>query len=317
MEAVAAVVIASAIEPVISWAKNQGIKRVPAVVSIFVGSALLAISLSYFLIVPLVGDMYGLIRTLTIYSNSMLEGGVLSSIFQTQNVFGGFNVPIILSEVSSYLDSFVEFLSQGVFSSLSAIFGGVVSFVLIIVISFYLAVQEDGVSKFLRLITPSKSEGYVISLWHRSQRKIGLWMQGQLISSLLVALLVYIGLLVIGVPYALLLAVLAGLFELIPLFGATLAAIPALFIALTWGGVTALIIVAALYVVVQQIEGNVIYPLVVNKVVGVPPVISIIALVVGSVLGGFLGALVSVPVAAAVMEFFAEMEERKAALSIE
>lgn len=310
---IAAVVIASAIEPAITWAKRRSIPRVPAVAAVFIGTALGLIGLFYFLLLPLISDMYGLVRTLTIYSNSMLEGGILSNIFQTQEVFGGFNVPIILSELSAYLNSFAGFLSQGLFTSISAIFGGVVSFVLIIVISFYLTAQEDGVGKFLKLIAPTKNEEYVVRLWHRSQRKIGLWMQGQLLSSALVAILVYIGLLIIGVPYALLLAVIAGLCELIPLFGATLAAIPTLFVAFAWGGMTGLLIVAALYIVIQQLEGNIIYPLVVKKVVGIPPVISIMALVVGGILGGFLGVLISVPVAAAILEFFAELEERKLA----
>lgn len=312
---IAAVVIASAIEPLVLWAGRRRIPRVPAVATIFIGTALLFVGLFYFLILPLIGDMYGLVKTLTVYSNTMLEGGVLSNLFETQNVFGGFDMPLILSELSTYLNDLAVFLSQGFFSSLSAVFGGVVSFFLIIVISFYLAAQEDGVGKFLRMIVPMKKEEYVTRLWQRSQRKIGLWMQGQLLSSLLVAVLVYIGLLIVGVPYALLLAVLAGLFELIPLFGATLAAIPTIFVALTWGGLTAALVVGAIYVVIQQLEGNVIYPIVVNKVVGIPPVISIMALVVGGTLGGFLGVLVSVPVAAAILEFFADMEERKLAVA--
>ena len=136
-------------------------------------------------------------------------------------------------------------------------------------------------------------------------------MQGQLLMSVLVMVLVYIGLLIIGIPHALLLAVLAGVFELIPLFGATLAAIPALFIAYISGGATVTLIVAGLYIVVQQLEGNIIYPLVVKKVVGVPPIISIIALVIGGTLGGFLGVLISVPVAAAVIEFVSDFEKHK------
>ena len=156
-------------------------------------------------------------------------------------------------------------------------------------------------------------ERYVIGLWRRSQHKIGLWMQGQLLSSALMALLVYLSLLIIGVPHALLLAVLAGVFELIPLVGATLAAIPTIFIAYTWGGMSIALIVAGLYIVIQQLEGHLIYPLVVKKMVGIPPIISIVSLVIGGTLAGFLGVLISVPVAAALMEFISDFEERKIA----
>ena len=226
-------------------------------------------------------------------------------------MFGGLDTPMIIRELSTYLNSLTDLLTQGIFSSISSIFGGVLGFVLVLVLSFYLVVQDDGISKFLKIITPIKQENYVLGLWRRTQAKIGLWMQGQLISSLLVMLLVYIALTIFGVPHALLLAFVAGLFELIPLFGATLAAIPALFVAYMWGGLTGLIIVAIIYIVIQQIEGNIIYPLVVKKMVGVPPTVAIIALVVGGTLAGFLGVLISIPVATAIMELISDFEESK------
>ncbi|OHB09657.1 MAG: hypothetical protein A3G05_00795 [Candidatus Zambryskibacteria bacterium RIFCSPLOWO2_12_FULL_45_14] len=308
---IASIVIASAIEPAAVWAKRKNIPRLPMVLLVYTLSALLLLGLFYFLLLPLIGEMSSFIKTLTIYSNSVLSGGVLSEMFMNQNIFGGLDTPVLIKELSSYLNSLAGFLSQGVFSSISLIFGGVLNFLLILLLSFYLVVQEDGISKFLKIITPLKHEQYVTGLWKRSQTKIGLWMQGQLLMSVLVMVLVYIGLLIIGIPHALLLAVLAGVFELIPLFGATLAAIPALFIAYISGGATVTLIVAGLYIVVQQLEGNIIYPLVVKKVVGVPPIISIIALVIGGTLGGFLGVLISVPVAAAVIEFVSDFEKHK------
>ena len=213
----------------------------------------------------------------------------------------------------AHLNSFSDFLSQGVFSSISFVFGGAVSFILMLVLSFYLAVQEDGITKFLKMITPLKQENYIVNLWKRSQAKMGRWMQGQLLLGVLVMVLVYLGLIIIGVPHALLLAVVAGVLELIPLFGATLAAIPALFIAYTDGGMTIALIVAGLYIVIQQFENHLIYPMVVKKMIGVPPMVSILALVVGGQLAGFLGILISVPVAAVVMELLSDLEERKTA----
>ena len=187
------------------------------------------------------------------------------------------------------------------------------SFIIIVVLSFYLAVQDDGVSKFLKIITSNKHERYIIGLWKRSQAKIGLWMQGQLLLAVIVAVLVYLGLLIVGVKHALLLAVLAGVFEIIPLFGPILAAIPAMFVAFASDGMTALILVAGLYLIIQQFENHLIYPLVVKKVVGVHPIISIVALLVGGKLAGFLGVLIAVPVAAIFIEILSDMEQRKIA----
>ncbi|KKS78599.1 MAG: hypothetical protein UV53_C0031G0008, partial [Candidatus Azambacteria bacterium GW2011_GWE1_42_9] len=310
---IASVVIASAIEPAVAAAKKRNIPRLPAVLSVYLISALVFVGLFYFLLLPLAGEISSFIRTLTIYSNSITNGGILSDLFRTQNLFGGFDTPVLIRELSAQLNSLSAFLSQGIFSGASLIFGGIFNFVLILVLSFYLVAQEDGVSKFLKMITPMQHERYVIGLWRRSQHKIGLWMQGQLLSSALMALLVYLSLLIIGVPHALLLAVLAGVFELIPLVGATLAAIPTIFIAYTWGGMSIALIVAGLYIVIQQLEGHLIYPLVVKKMVGIPPIISIVSLVIGGTLAGFLGVLISVPVAAALMEFISDFEERKIA----
>lgn len=309
---ITSVVIASAIEPVAIWAKKKNIPRLPAVISVYVLSALGLVALFYYLVMPLASEVSGLIRTLTIYFNSISDGGLLSEMFKTQNVFGGFDTPAIVKELSTQLNSLTSFLSQGIFSSLSFIFGGIFNFILILVLSFYLVAQEDGIVKFLKTIVPLKHEEYAVGLWRRSQRKIGLWMQGQLVSSALVMVLVYIGLLIVGVPNALLLAVLAGAFELIP-FGSIFAAIPAVFLAYISGGMTIALVVVGIYVVVQQFQGHIIYPMVMKKVVGVSPMISITALVIGGMLAGLLGILIAVPVAAAVMEFVSDLEARKVA----
>ena len=308
---IAAIVIASAIEPAAAWAARKNMPRLPMVLFVYIATATVLAGLFYFLLLPLLGEISSFIKTLTVYSNSVSTGGVLSDMFKTQNLFSGFDTPEVVSELSSYLNEISGFLSQGVFSSLSFIFGGVLSSLLVLVLSFYLVVQEDGISKFLKIVSPIEHEDYITGLWRRSQIKIGLWMQGQLLSSALVMIMVYIGLLVVGIPHALLLAVLAGVFELIPLFGATIAAIPAVFVAYTVGGVPMLLIVGALYIAIQQIEGHIIYPLVVNKVVGLPPTVSILALVIGASLAGFVGALISVPVAAALMEFVSDIEKSK------
>jgi predicted PurR-regulated permease PerM len=179
------------------------------------------------------------------------------------------------------------------------------------ILSFYLAVEEDGVGKFLKAITPLKHEKYVVALWQRSQRKIGLWMQGQLVLAIIIGMLVYLGLSIINVPNALLLASLAAAFEIIPLFGPILASIPAIMISFVSGGFSLALMVIGLYVIVHQFENQLIYPLVVKKVVGVSPIVSIIALAAGWQLAGFVGLVLSVPIAAVIIEFVDDLEKNK------
>jgi len=308
----AGIVIASAVEPGTRWFTNRRIPRIPAVLLIYITVAVIFVLAFYFLLIPLFSESAELLRTLPQYSEALEQGETIrTGIDASPNFLQGFSQNFSLSSIIGVVNSTLANLSSGFFGTVDVIFGGIVSFFLIIVLSFYLAVQEDGVGKFLRIVTPLPQEKYVIDLWKRSKEKIGLWMQGQLLLAIIVGVLTFLGLTLIGVRSSILLAFLAAAFEIIPLFGAFLAAIPALLIAFLDGGLTLALIVAGLYLVIQQFESQLIYPLVVKKVVGVPPIISILALVIGGKLGGFLGILLSVPLAAVFIEFLNDFEKRK------
>jgi predicted PurR-regulated permease PerM len=207
------------------------------------------------------------------------------------------------------------FSLQSVFASssgvLQTLFGGFFSFALVVVLSFYFALQDTGVDDFLRMVMPVAHEEYSVNLWKRAQKKIGLWMQGQILLSVFVGILVYLGLLLIGIPYALLLAIFTALAELIPVFGSLIAGTLAVGVAYGSGGIPLGLIVAGLFIVVNQFESNLIYPLIVKKIVGVPPLLVIVALIAGYTLAGFLGALLSVPVAAVLLELVTDFDKRK------
>ncbi|MEK7084944.1 MAG: AI-2E family transporter, partial [Patescibacteria group bacterium] len=200
--------------------------------------------------------------------------------------------------------------ASGFFRAASAIFGGALSFILIIVISFYLSVQEHGIENFLRVVTPKEYEGYVLDVWSRSRRKIGLWLQGQLLLGILVGVLVFMGLTILGVKYALLLGILSAMFEIIPVFGPIMAAIPAITVAALQSPSLGLWVLI-FYVIVQQFENHLIYPLVVRKTVGVPPLMVVLSLLVGGTLAGFFGLLLAVPVAAALVEIANDIARKK------
>jgi predicted PurR-regulated permease PerM len=206
--------------------------------------------------------------------------------------------------------------SVGVFKIISTFFGGIFSLVLIIVLSFYFAIQDTGIEQFLKLITPAKNEEYVVDLWHRAQRKIGLWMQGQLLSSLIGGTIAYLGLLILGIPYALLLAAFTAVAMLVPIFGSFISAAPAVIVAFSTGDITLALIVGGLYLIINQFEAHLIHPLVVNKVVGIPPLLVILALIVGGDLAGFLGVVIAIPVAAALREFLSDLARGKRAKAL-
>ncbi|MCK5021653.1 MAG: AI-2E family transporter [Candidatus Pacebacteria bacterium] len=307
-----AIILASSIEPLTKYLMKFKVPRVLAVILIYL--TIFAFFITIFIIfIPLVLDeifsfMLVLPHYLSILEtwNPIAHGGFLSQA-TVEGLSSGFSVTEIISELKGTIGSTFSSFWQ----TINNIFGGIFSFLLILIFSFYFAVQEYGIVNFLKIVTPVEHEKYIIDLWRRSQLKIGLWMQGQLLLALLIGVFVYLGLMILGVKYALLLALLAAFAELIPLFGPILAAIPAILIAFAGGGVTMGLMVLGFFVVIQQFENHLIYPLVVKKVVGVPPLMVIISLLVGVHLAGFLGVIIAVPVAAIMMEFINDVERNK------
>ena len=302
------VVIASSIEPIIKWFIARKIPRLIAVLIIYFGIGVGLVGAFYFLFVPLLVELQQFLVDLPAYVGSISAEGIKTAGIASSDAVQGIVNAIPINSIVSKIGILVSSLSQGFLSTASAFLGGALSFVLIVVLSFYLSVQQDGILNFVKTISPSKHRRYIVGLWNRSEEKIGLWLQGQILLCVIIAVLAYLGLSLLGIKHALLLAFLAGIFEIIPLFGPIISAVPGIAVAFVNGGVGIAVIVAAMYLIIQQFENQLIYPLVVKKVVGVPPIISIVALVIGAKLAGFLGLLFSVPVAAILMEFFNDLE---------
>lgn len=303
-----AVVLAAAAESPTRWLIRWSIPRVLSVLLIYLTAFGVFFVLVPFFVFPVLVGLAELVSTLP----SRL-GDLPSLTAASQPILwltGKLGASISLEEIFSGFREGLIGVSGGFVQAASLFFGGFFSFVLIVIVSFYLTVQVDGVGNFLRLVTPREWEPYVLDVWRRSQRKIGFWLQGQLLLGVIVGTLVFLGLTLFRVPYALVLAVLAAAFELIPFFGPILAAVPA--VILGFGESTTLgLVVIALYVIIQQFENHLIYPLVVKKIIGVPPLVVILALIIGVKLAGFLGLILAVPLATILMELASDFERQK------
>jgi predicted PurR-regulated permease PerM len=304
----AAIVIASAVEPGVQFFTEKwkfprplGVVSVYALVLIFLGG------LIWFFVPTMLAEAAALLVVLPQYVSQVESYSVP---FLQNTTVGPSLVDSILKLQSTFTDT-----GAGVLRFLSSIFGGAFYFLLTIVVSIYFSLQEAGIDDFLKIVTPPKHRDYVLSLWRRSHKKIGLWMQGQILLSVIITVLLYLGLSLLGVPYALVLAIFAGLLELIPVFGSIIAAVPGIAVALVAGGPTLALIVAGFYLVVNQFQAHLIYPLVVQKIVGVAPILVIIALIAGGQLAGFIGVLLSVPIAAAIQEFVKDLQKQRAEIA--
>ncbi|MCX6787443.1 MAG: AI-2E family transporter [Candidatus Kaiserbacteria bacterium] len=308
----AAIVIASAIEPWIIFFIRRHIPRFVSALLVYVLVFGSLFSLLYFFFPPIIADAANFLSALPRYLDTLNASDSFSNITNATNLISsqGGGIQSMLNTLLS-LQSVFSATSGGVFQLITTFFGGIFSLLLVIVLSFYFALQDTGVDDFLRLIMPVKYEDYSVDLWKRSQKKIGLWMQGQILLSVIVGVLVYLGLLIIGIPYALLLSVFTALAEIIPIFGSLTSGLVAVIVGFSNGGVALAAIVLGLYIIVNQFESNLIYPLIVRKIVGIPPLLVIVGLIAGFTLAGFLGALLSVPMAAVALEFISDFDKRK------
>lgn len=310
---VAAVILASAIEPLVRKLKYLHIHRVVAVILIYlIIAAILGVLLLFFFPVALndlISFLANVPRTVSLESVWAPLQSLGIDIGSTSVSAG----TISLSDFVSSMQALLVGSFPGAFQAASLIFGGLLSLSLIVILSFYLAVQEEGVDDFLRIVAPVRHHNYIIDLWKRSQRKIGYWLQGQILLGVIMGVLVYLTLTIIGIPHALLLGVLAAVLEIIPVFGPIMAAVPAVLLAFADAGLGKGLLVIGLYTILQQFENQLFYPLVVKKIVGISPIVVILALIIGAKFAGLLGALIAVPLSAALMEYVHDIDKNKKA----
>ncbi len=301
------IIIASAVGPFADWLESKRVPRLLGVLLLYLSFfVLIAFLLS--LIVPFISfEINELTRALPRFVASL--SGALEKAQQTTTTryFDFF------SEIQNWLDSFSQFLqvsSQSVLNLIVSVFGGILSFIATIIISFYLAVMRGGIVSFLSSVVPEKYEDYTIKLWRRTERKIGRWFQGQLLLALSVGLTVFVGLSLLNIKYALVLGILAMMLEIIPLAGPVIAAIPGVALAFVQSPILGLWVLV-FYIAVQQIENHVLVPLILGKSLGLNPVTVIIAVLIGGKMAGILGIILSVPIAVVIVEILDDLAKQK------
>ncbi len=317
-----ALLLASLLDPFADWLAKRKIPRAIAVLVIYIvlfGLLSLAIVL---IIPPLLTEFSELVRNFaTIWQR---VGGGLASVRELSAEYG------LAENIQRGLLAVEQGLGAAITSALGTLrgfFGGLVSFLLVLVLTFYLVVEENAVKRLFRSVAPVEYQPYLADVLTRMQQKIGRWLRGELVLMFIVGLFSYIGLAILGVDYALILALIAGFAEIIPYAGPIMAAIPAVVLAFTQSPVKALFVLV-LYFAIQQLENNLLVPKVMQRAVGLNPIVSIIALLVGArlggilnpehaIAGGLLGAVLAIPVATAlsvlVQDLFREREKSEAA----
>lgn len=197
-------------------------------------------------------------------------------------------------QINSFAASELNNIGKSAFSLTSAIFGSIFAFVSIFAISFYLLLYRNQVRDgFVSLFT-KRHQAKVRKTTFLIEEKLGSWLRGQIVLSFVIGLMTYIALLILGIEFALPLAVIAGVLELVPTIGPILSAIPALIVAFNIS-VTMAVVVLVLYMIIQFVENHVVVPRVMQRAVGLNPIIIILAIITGGKLLGIPGALLAIP----------------------
>ena len=299
-------ILASAVDPWVDWMHSKKLPRSIAILFIYLVVLSVIGSVIYLIIPPIAKEIGEISVNFPQYLEKMIS--TFSALKEYSSQHGILdNIKDSLGSVSSNLQK----AAGGVFSTISNIFGGIFSFFLILVITFYMVVEEGAIKKLVWSIAPEKHQPYIMQLINRMQKKIGLWLRGQLILSLVIFILTYIGLSILGVEYALVLALIAGLTEFVPYLGPILGSIPAIFLAFAQSPMLAVFVIV-LFFVIQQVENNILVPKIMQKTVGLNPIVSISVLMIGFKIAGVVGAILAIPVATAVSVFVKDLFDGKA-----
>ena len=206
--------------------------------------------------------------------------------------------------------------SATIVSALFSIFGGIFSTIFVISVAMFLSIEDRPVERILSLLFPKKYEAVALDVWAKSQRKVSAWFLSRVLSSIFVGGATYISLSLFNVQYPFSLGLLAGLLNFIPIVGPLLTAILVGFLVALDSPLRALFVVLAL-TLIQQIENNILTPILSKKFIGLPPVLVLVALAVGAQFWGIMGAILAIPLAGILFEFLRDfLKKRKEAQTV-
>lgn len=292
-----AFIFSTALDPLVDILEKKKIHRVVSISGIYLFVIVFLALLFRSVIPPAVSQ----ISTLAVHKEAYIDKVLV--------YFNGLSPEIreaVKSSTLSLAGSFAQARGIGIVSSAFGVFSGLVGFVVVLAMSFYLLLEKDGPEKLISSYVPTAHQAKTRSIVKKVSEKMSLWFRGQLLLGLVVFALVYIGLVILKVDFALTLAITAGFMELLPVIGPIISGGLAAMVALTTSPFLALIVVV-LFVLIHQIENHILVPQIMRKAVGLHPVTVIIALLIGGKLLGILGIIISVPVAATFSVLFKEL----------
>ena len=273
-----AFIIMSALNPAVSFLERFKIPRSISAVAIF---TVLIAGLGFLisvLVPPIVEETSALFKHLPGYINQIDTRWGLQGTVDTK-------------ELTRSIPNF----TNNAFDIVKGLFSNVFFLVTTLFFSLYFLIEEKIMRKLLMRFYEKKDAYAIATVFDKAEVRMRDWVWGELTLMFTIGLMTYIGLTIIGVNYALPLAILAGLLEIVPIIGPTISAVPAIIISLPVSGVLPLF-VAVLYFLIQQLENQIIVPLVMKRAVGLNPIVTLAVRIIGGKLAGTLGTILALPI---------------------
>lgn len=286
-------IITVALEPYVTRLEKDKIPRAVSVIVLYLSLLIILGLLLYFVIPPVANQIRELTFNFPYYTSriSDLNLGDFASV-------SGF-----LSTISQRLSD----VAGGVFGALVSVFGGIVYAITIFALTFYALVDSENIKKSIVSFIPTDKKDRLAATIAKVGVKLSDWMRGQILLMLIIGVADGSILAILGIKYALTLGLMSGLLEIVPVLGPIISAVTAALVAFILGAPlwkVAVILIA--YIVIQQIEGNILVPKIMQKAIGMSPVVVIVAILIGSKLLGLGGAILAIPVAAGIQVFIKE-----------
>lgn len=231
------------------------------------------------------------------------------------NVFGDYleKIPVFLSQIgfdyspkglydlgAQFNETLIK-ISSNIFNIFAGLFGSIFAGITVFTLALFFSIEKFDILKGIRMITPKKFEDQVLSRWERSQKHVVGWFGSRIISSIFVGGMTFAFCVILDIKFALIWGLLAGILNIIPIIGPVVAGIlVALFV--FFDSIPKAIAITVFSIIIQQIESNVLMPVLANKINGLPVSLVLISVLIGGALWGIMGAILAIPVAGILFE---------------
>jgi predicted PurR-regulated permease PerM len=309
-----AVIISTLLWPPTAWLRRHGFPPAPAAATTLLGALVL------------VGGLITLVGTSVAGAIPQIAASVSGALTAIQDWvkgpplnLGQSQLDDVITQITTQIQRSISTISTSVLTGLTGIASGLVTFVLALVLVFLFIKDGPRFLPWLRQVAGDGAGGHISTVLGRIWVTLGSFIRTQAVVSLVDAVLIGGGLLIVGVPLALPLAVLTFLGGFIPIVGAVVAGALAVLVALVSNGFTAAVIILAVVLAVQQIEGNVLQPFLQSRSLGLHSVVVLLAITAGSTLYGIAGAFLAVPAAAAaavLLRYLGELIDERAGVAV-